>query len=41
MEGGDAEPSYEEKVAELRKVGSEFRSRFEQSPWVVDLLEGF
>ncbi|ORX41090.1 muts domain V-domain-containing protein [Kockovaella imperatae] len=41
IESGGREMSHDEQVAELKKVGSEFRSKFEASPWVADLLEGF
>ena len=41
IEGEGNDLSYEDKVAELKKVGTEYRSKFEASPWVADLLEGF
>lgn len=33
--------SEEAQVEELRKVAEEYRTRFESSPWVQSLLEGF
>ncbi len=33
--------SEEAQVEELRKVAEEYRARFESSPWVQSLLEGF
>lgn len=42
--GGDdsaMQLSEEAQVEELRKVAEEYRERFESSPWVQSLLEGF
>jgi hypothetical protein len=33
--------SEEDQVAELRRVAGEYRERFEASPWVQSLLQGF
>jgi DNA mismatch repair protein MSH2 len=41
--GGEDEAMMDEdaQVEELRKVAEEFREKFEASPWIKSLLEGF
>jgi DNA mismatch repair protein MSH2 len=41
--GGEDEAMMDEdaQVEELRKVAEEYREKFEASPWIKSLLEGF
>jgi DNA mismatch repair protein MSH2 len=41
--GGEDEAMMDEdaQVEELRKVAEEYRDKFEASPWIKSLLEGF